>query len=966
MKEVLTDSAMLRDIQRGLSWAIAPLPGGRIDNGQMLFKGGAIRLFHNGEFKGTDGFLITPYLKDYLITASTPFGFVSGVTNAVWHIRHGVAPVGRRVPRFKSRFYKHETNLGQGPEARPVAHTHIAELDEAFWVDYCRALAERHFNGLVFFSTYHPFQYFLDYDEYPYAANGSKRQRAATLAGLKRAMGVARSFGMKTYLQHDLTFIPMSLALKLDIGLCNPRNREWQGGIDHPEVERYNRYAYRRAFELLPEMTGLHVNLYNTANDSSVVKRYLYSEAAKVRPFPEITFALGGFTSLPEMAELVRAYPGNVRLSHNIMDRADVYYYPVADRRVMEWKKAIPEAEFMFVVGPCYNCASAQSRTLWCDPEFVKTTLADARKKGADSVSFHTVYDLMCYDINASKLAGQQEIHMALLNRGHLEGFTEYIRGPEFVRERYESRLSKRLNLPRKQTSLVFGSTRESSRISLLIFQQFLMSSRAEGRLWDTRQCLYTDPFLFQTMAAINEQPKLAMDFHTSWLNTTNGKRYVPPDVQPIIDFVDPSKPRVKRNPLVMARLIKKHSDAALSMARRAAGENPSGIMATFMESTVRMRRWAQRVRYEIQAAVNIYRVFFSKSQQATLRWLSAALADLTKAACHSKADDPLSARTVPLLREWRPEEDIAALEELIRHLSEDDYPYTAFAAYARSLREYNEIRRTVRPSRDIRDIEVKTIVRQLNASIRAAEGSICALQGLSHGKYRANVARWLDFLEKEMAGLETPSYRVSRDGSAGDEFVQMLHDQCFRYGSNCIKDFDAFFTATDFLRQEPIFFRLRAVEEGLMVSVREEGVDVKARQARWEDWKGSISDTFCLHLYVEREPGSNKVEIFRISSLGRWCYHQAQTVHGRQHITNRISRAMEGGTARFRKGADWWRLDYTIPWEEFGGAPASGERWRANVTANPSVRANHQSTWCPGYDYFPGKLSRMGTLIFA
>jgi len=972
MKELLTDSEMLRHVEQGLGRAVSALPSGRLQGGRLVFRGGAIRLFLNDEFEGTDGFLITPYLKDYLITAATPFGFVSGVATAVWNIRRGVQPTGPRIPRFKSRFYKHETNLGQGPQARPVPHTHIAELDDAFWGEYCSALASRHFDGLVFYSTWHPFQYLLDYDRYREAGAGTKRQRAATLAGLKRAIGIARSFGIKTYLQHHMTFMPQAIAAKYLPGICNYRNVEWLGGVDHPAVVDYNRYVYRRTFELLPELTGLFVNLENVPNSADIVERHLLCEVARVKPLPELTFMLSGFCSLPEMAKIVKSYPGKVRLTQGIMDMADVYYFPKADRRVMEWKKALPDTEFVFIVGPCYNSASAQSRTLWCDPEFVKATLADAEKKGTDSVAFHTVYDLFCDDISASKLAGQGEIQMALMNRGHIEGFLEFVRGRtpirdySVIRERYESRLSRRLGLSRRQTELVYGSMRESSRISLLIFQQFLMSLRTEGRIWAMRRNTYADPFMYPTMTVVNEQPRLAMDVQGLWLNTTNSAKYVPEDVQRVIDYVDPSQPRVARDPLVMARLIARHSSAAMSMAVRAVGRKPMGIAATFMENTIRMNHWGMRMCHEIRAAAGIYAAFFPTSKRRTSARLRTALAELKECARHSAKDDPLSARNVPILRESQPEKDIAILRSLIKHLSKDDYPYAAFAAYAGSLREYNEIRRTVRPARQIRPRETDIIRRQLRASLRAAGEAINLLQGRSCMKLAANVGKWVEYLEAELAGLTPPEYRVSRDGAPGDGFVQLWHDQCFRHGENCISDLSAFFTPTDFPRRERIFMSLAARPDGLGILLKEEGVDVAEREARWDDWKGSLSDTFFLRLYLLRDYQSMRVECFKIQSRGRWCSKKAATILGRQDVTCEHMRVIETAAKSFHRGADWWRVDVTIPWNEVGGIPESGARWRANVTANPAIRVNRQSVWCPGYDFFAGKFSRMGTLIFA
>jgi len=318
-------------------------------------------------------------------------------------------------------------------------------------------------------------------------------------------------------------------------------------------------------------------------------------------------------------------------------------------------------------------------------------------------------------------------------------------------------------------------------------------------------------------------------------------------------------------------------------------------------------------------------------------------------------------------LEEATTERDARLLRRLIRHIEGRRFPYEAFAAYARSLAEYNEIRRTVRPYKAVRPEETRIIRRQLATSARRARESCEILSGARHRDLRRNVARWLRYVETELAGVTPPSYAVKTESALGDEegFVQLFHDQCFRRGENCIGDFDAFFTPADFPRREPIYFRAASSREGLVLSVCEEGVDVTARRERWRRFAGTGSDSYFARLWLDREGDGRRTEVFRIHHEGRWLFREALTVLSRQHTKVELSRPVTGGTARFRARRDSWRLDYVIPWKELGGRPSAGTRWRANVTSNPSIARNRQNIWCPGYEFVAGKAARMGTFVF-
>ena len=300
---------------------------------------------------------------------------------------------------------------------------------------------------MVFYSHYHPFEYYLDYEEFPEAPAPSKRDRARTLKGLKTAFGVARAFGLDTFMQHYLTHFPHGLAKAHNIIFQAEKAGSRLSALDHPVVDAYTRYVYRRTFEILPELSGFYINFESAPNSSAFLERTLLPEALTAKTPPQLVFRLWDFNSPKAMRGILKTFPGKLRLAHKVQDRADYYYWPKADPRVIEWKENFPDTEFMFLVGPCHNCGTVQARYLWSDPAFVQGLLADVQKKGADSFAFHTIYELLAQDIDAKRVIKPHEMHMALLNRGHLDAAVDYVRGETPTSATLRGRLAERTGI---------------------------------------------------------------------------------------------------------------------------------------------------------------------------------------------------------------------------------------------------------------------------------------------------------------------------------------------------------------------------------------------------------------------------------------------------------------------------------------------------------------------------------------
>ncbi len=983
MRELRTDDKVFAAVERGLAWAAADLPGGWIEDGRIVSKHGDVALALDGSLPA-DGFATSRDGAGYTVRAARPRGFLSGILNLAERLRGGTDFVESAEPRFTSRFYKHEANiLGTGDSAWR-GHAWVGDLDEDFWVAYVKTLVRKHFTGLAFYAHYHPFEFFLDYDEFAEAPSVPKARRAKTLAALKRAFGVARAFGLETFMQHYLTHFPAGLAKAHDIVFKAEEAGSRLSALDHPVVDAYSRYIYRRTFELLPELSGFYVNFESAPNSSAFLERTLLPEALAAKTPPDLVLRLWDFNSPDAMRTILKTFPGKLRLAHKIQDRADYYYFPKADPRVIEWKRFFPETEFMFLVGPCHNCGTVQSRQLWCDADFVQDLLADAADKGADSFAFHTVYELLAQDIDASAIAHAREVDVALLNRGHLDAAVDFVRSERPSRAVLRRRLAERTGFDANRAAAAFEATRETSQVTLTTFRQFWHSTSEEGYQYPSIRSYYQDPFLHLTPRFVNDEPDNAITITTAWLNRNYRMRNVPDDTLPVIDFVNPDAPKAPLSPLAVAGKLKRHADKALAAARKAAGRSPRGIRATLLAEATRMHNWGMRDYWEMRAAVDLFGVYFSPSRTRTLSMLRRAADDLTHLRPYTKKGDPLAVRRHLWWQETEFEKDIKRLRSLAAAIEKRDFPYAAFAAYARSMERFNEIRRTVRPNKVVRPKDLRLIKRRLGEAVERAHESLALLEGRGHARLRANVAAWLEYLEFERAGVKPPSMEILSDKAAGTDrgFVPLVHDQCLRYGENAILDLAGFFKGRDWKRARDISFRMTHGPRGLTASLVERGCDARARMRRWKEFRATRSETFFWRLYIDRDRTERAMDIWCILSEGWALFKGGYEIVDRQNSILRTGQPVETGRGRFTHGRDWWRLDYLLPWRYLGGRAKAGDRWRINTTATPESGTpllpsaplegrNKQYIWCPAYemtaadDFIAGKPERMGTAVF-
>ncbi|MBN1807486.1 MAG: hypothetical protein JW909_00335 [Planctomycetes bacterium] len=963
MRVVKPGAKKLQGVAEGLKRAAAELPGGKVSGDGITSRAGGVVLLE--EDLGGDGFVIQRERGRYGLAASTARGFLSGILNLAEAVKGGGDAQCEVYPRFTSRLYKHEAKLMPGRGG----HTYIGDVDEKFWIEYAKTLVRNHFTGMVFYAHYHPFEFYLDFEEFGEATGVSAKQRAKTLAGLKRAFSAARAMGLDTFMQHYVThFTPgLAKAHKLPIGEAAVDDGRL-AAFRHPVVDAYSRYVYRRTFELLPELSGFYLNFESSNNSGDFIRRCLFPEMKKAKRPVQLVYRLWDFNSLPEMVKLAKDTPGKLRLAHKVMDRSDVYYYPKADPRVIEWKKALPDTEFMFLIGPCHNCATVQSSKMWADADFVQRLLADMELKGADSFAFHTVFDLLIPEIDWRKIAGERERDMALLNRGHLEAVIDYVRGRRTSISAEKKRLADRLGTDVKTAGEVRRAVLEGSQISLLEAQQHSNRSAYDSYLLPGRNSTYQEPFFYMTMCDVNNDPALPPPTETAWLARKLKLKNIPEEMQLVVDYVNPGIKAARRNPAVIARELERHALAGLKAAKKAAGRRPEGTFATLVSEATRNFNWGMRRAAEIRAAIQLYSVFFDRTRGAAVRHVEKAAAELSGMLKYMKADDPLSARRLALEEASVAEKDIRHLKRLGRHLKgAKGFQYRAFAAYVGSILAYGNARRRVRGNRTVDGATMRFIGERLDEAIPLAGEAVRLLEEAGRKRLAGNVGEWLRYLETERAEVKQPAMDVKAAGESGrdDGFVGMRHDQCLRYGENVILDMDGFFNRTDFMRVEPVSFRLEAAAAGLVVSLKEEGVDMKQRMDRWETYRGTASDRATEVLFFDREGRKQRVEEYRIPTKGTGLFRRSVTWRGRQEMAIEEETPLKGGKGRFAHDGTSWRLDYTIPWKLLGGRPKKGEKWRFNIAVCPAVDRNRVSSWCPGYDMRAGKTERLGTIRF-
>jgi hypothetical protein len=881
---------------------------------------------------GPDDFAVERPAGRLLVRANSATGAIAALLRLGDGLRAGRPAALRGRLRLRTRNYKHELRLS------PRDPRWVGRWTDAMWEALCQRLEAHQFNGLVFYAGYHPFEHILDYREYLSAASQPEADCAATRAALRRGLTVAHRYGLTTFLQHYVGHFTKELA----DAHCIPTTGRFSN-TEHPEVEKYCRWCYREIFRQLPELDGLYFNFESYQNAARHVLATAVPVCNRMPRKPVFVFRLWGFRDYAAMKRMLGAYRGRAILGHKISDTNDTYYLPVADSRVMEWKKRLGRrVEWMFLVGPCHNCGTNLCTQLWSDYDFVQAILADAQAKGADSISFHTVHELFAADLPAPDgVFSEHELDVSRFNRLHVLAASDYANGVTRTPAERAAVLAGLNGIPAKAGKPLYEAILASSQQVLLAYRQFHISSSRDGYLNRGRHAAIQEPFYYFPVTELNHQarkPMFNVGWPASWVTKTIDTVVTPPnEYQYILDSVDPSQSRARCHPAALADQLDACADASLaSLAalRRAGGKMAAARLEPYLRQNAVLGRYISR---EIRAAIHLYAIYFAKTPAAVAAAIRDGLAELKAAAALIPDRDHADARNLrrALMLDIDPAVEIALAEELRRFWKPGQVPMVAFAEWVASHRHYNEIRRLIRPHRLHGEPSLREARRRLDAARAAAEKALAALGETRHAALRANVAAWRDYLVQARAETVRPAAVCAPE--EGTPWLPLHHDDCFRAGEDFLEDFVGFFRPIDYARRVLLAFRVRRERDALVVTLREEGVGLEARRPRWLEHRGEGSDSYVLRVFLDTENGGRRGERYIA-----WPAGGGLSRGPRANLPGSVEIADEGRA---------WTLTARMPFSMLGRTPRRGETWGFNVTANPFVTRNTCYTWASQYD---------------
>jgi hypothetical protein len=927
MRKVIARKIEFGQAEHGVAWARSQLPAGT-----------DVKLIKFPEAKNPNDYAIVAEPDRLLIQANSAVGACNGLLRLATQLRDGGKP--RSVmQRFQFRTQNYKTESGV-----------LMKYTDAAWEKVCQELVRHHFNGLVVYGGYHPFEYILDYSAYPEAVEGDPKRNDAYRARFNRLLEIAHQYGLTTFVHHYVGHFTQALANRYGIQTGGRLSN-----IEHPEVERYTRFCYRAIFEQCPDLDGLYFNFESYNNAGPFVVKTAIREANQMARKPVFVYRLWGVNDMEAVRVMYRAYRGRMILGHKISDTNDTYYLPVADSRVREWKKFFdPDVEWMFLVGPCHNCATNLCDQVWADYAFVQNLLADAKRKGADSISFHSVHMMFANEADDGTIFGPREKDSSTFNFLHLLAAADFAAGRRRSSAALAAILAARAGVPEKAGRALLEALTQSSRIVLLGYQQFCLGSNRDGFLLPHRTSLIQEPFLYMPASERNDQ-------HTSltWHNLINAwvAKRLPAKVAPsgtyqyIIDYVNPAVRKTSRNPAAIVRLLEascRASRAALKKYRRLAGDAAADRLQPYLDANAVLGDYVQG---EIQAGIALYSVYFAASQAEIMAALRRSLKQLE--ALLPIVADPQNPACKSLRRVWMekldPTPTIARVRETLALLEACRLPVEAFRHFTDSHRCYNDIRRWVRPTRRHDEKHLACIERQLNAALAACRRSLASLAGTGDTVFTPNVLAWQDYLISELVRIPPPMAVCGAEPAA--PVLEFVHDDCFRAGENVAEDFLGFLKPLDYRRRSGITARVWRTDEALVVSVREDGISYAAREARWEQFKNDGSSI------------SHVTRIFLDVGRTGVC-SDAFTVRPKGSVVGRNREPIVDVPTSFEQTDTSWQTTVRIPFALLGRKPEPGEVWGFNITANPAVDRNCAYTWAAQNDML--NAPRFGRLRFA
>lgn len=955
----------------GLQWAASEVPGGSAEDGVIRIDGRP--LAYASDPRPGGAFAVRASAGGLQLRAGSAIGAIGGLLELARRRRSGLSDGCDLSPRFRSRLYKHEivfegggakSKAWDGSAARLPITAYPAETMEGL----CRELVRRHFGALVLYpGTYHPFEFFLAYGEMAHATHLPEDVRQRNREALRRFLGIARSYGLTTYLQHYVSHFTQGIADHLQLGLKEGGSR--LAGIDHPEIDRYIAYAYRQCFREVPELSGLFYNFESGGDAAELLRRTLMPAIAELPRAPHAIFRLWGISDVASFSRLVRDYPGAKALKHKPHDTADVYSVPVADARVAVWKRALPDVEFIFSNGPCHNCGTNISNRLFTDRAYTAALLQDFLDKGADSMAFQSISELLLPLLPGREAFPAGDHHPGRLNQGHLDAVVDFVRGEQPSRATLTARTAARYGCNAKAATAIDGATLAASRIILDQYSQFWHGSAQEGYLYPGRFSHYQEPFFYTPVSFINRIGSIPHNVAwRAWAVRDRMLRVVPDDTQAPIDFANPAvRRKPARHPLAMAASLARHVATArrhLAAYRNEAGSAADPVFAGQVELNCLL---GERIRREILIAVELCSCYFAASRRAFFAHLRRArdlmleTAKLLGDAGRRATDGFVSVTTA---KQFDPAADAAAIGRILAH-ARDDFPFPALQAYLRSHERFNEIRRLCRPFVSVRSMMSRRNRGLLTQALRQAERSIALLDQPRHALLRDNVLAWSQHLRAELDALHPPAIACPPADALAQEqgFRPLQHDQCYRWGEVCWEDFASFFARHDFSGPDHCDFRVARTADGLQISLREHGIDWNERSATWDKNRGTVNQTGFLQVMIDPAAHGDRMLHYTLYFRGEGGTVASLREMPDGSFVRKKPSPSEGLITAFAHSDSNWRFDLTIPWAQLGGPPERGAIWRLNLLTNPSVRRNRRVIWCSAYEW-QNEVHRMGRMF--
>lgn len=920
-------------------------------------------------FLDFNGFEIKVTPTEIFIYADQPASIITAIFVLKKQVETNSIRNTKQVLLFKTRFFKKEIgfkNFSNLTEEKN--NTEEFGLSEGYLENYMQELVKRGFNSFLIYAGYHPFEYFLDFIGFKQAVpKGSNKIRERNFNYIKRITKIAKKYGIKTFLHHYVSHFPQTLSDHLKLGLSEKQGR--LAAFDHPEIEKYNIYIYKRTIETLPELDGFLFNFESIGNAVPFMKKTIFKAIQMTKSKPILFFRLWGVSDLEGMKEILNDYDGPKGLMHKSHETNDVYYYPSCDDRVKIWKKHLPEIEFTFSMGPCHNCATNLTNVIWNDSIYTKTLIKSMIKKGADSVSFQSGKEIIASLITNNQFDSEASIQFSKANYGHLESFCDVIWGKTISENDWIERYADWNQVSVSDARNIKIAIEESSQIILKAKWQFCYGSAQEGFLYPARNSYYQEPFFYQPMSFMNRIGEIPYKIaQTAWLVRRKKIKVLPDDTQLIIDYVNPSvKKKPRFHPKALADLIKRYvsvSNLAIKQYSNSQGNKADKNLIEFITNNI---IFGERTWREIYIGIELYSCYFIKTKKEFIKHIQTAIKLLNDTV--NKVDLKIADRfnNTTSSGPFTPAEDAIEISRLLKFL-EEDFPFIAFRHYIASHVHYNEIRRMSRSYASVRE-EVITKNRELliKAKYEAEKSLSYLLDNHTNAIYKENVNIWLKYLDSEITDLIPPAMRCYPAESLGaDEgFYAMRHDQNYRWGEKCWEDFLSFFKYQNFFREDKMDCRVTYDKDFLVVSMREHGIIYKEREEIWEKNKGGVNQTGFMQIFLDIGNSGNKINKFTLFFKGEGGRESEFEELPNGYIDGTKGTELFGITAIFAHNDTSWRVDVKIPWLKLGAKPKVGDIWRMNVFSNPAVKRNRRSIWCQGYE-MKNDIARLGVIHFS